>query len=117
MSIAKLTTGDDAEIPVQLYKVSRGIKEKFIINGSATIKASVVSMKRKSVILDPVLVTDATLGDDWFTSLVKVRFTESATAAIRNRQLGTALLEIQVDDGGKLTWYLPIELRKGTIDQ
>ena len=121
MSIAILTTGDDSQIPVQLYKVSNGVYNKFNINGSAVIKASVVSLNHKNILVAPVVVVDDTLGDDWADSLIKVKFTEADTVDIKDRQLGTAILEIQVDEsvsgGGKTTWNIPIKLRKGTIDQ
>ena len=121
MSIATLTTGDDSPIPVQLYKVTNRVYNKFNINGSAVIKASVVSLHHKTVLVEPVVVIDDTLGDDWADSLIKVKFAELDTIDIKNSQLGTAILEIQVDEsvsgGGKLTWNLPIKIRKGTIDQ
>jgi hypothetical protein len=113
MSIGILTTGDDTKLPVELFK--GGVP--FEIASSAIIKASVVTKDRSTIILAPVSVLEATEGSDWFNSVVVVAFTSVNTGAILDSQLGTNELEIQIDDGGKLTWFTKIKIRKGTIDQ
>ena len=111
--IATLTTGDDTVFTVQLTKD----KAPFAIDGSATIQASVVTKDKKTILIAPVPVLEATAGSIWINSIVVVTFTEALTAAITTSQLGSAYLEIQVDDGGKITWFNTIKILQGTIDQ
>lgn len=109
-----LTTGDDTIFPVNLYK---GVDTNFVIDSGATIKASVVTKDKSIIILTPVAVLESETGSDWFNSLVVVRFDSVNTDAIDTALHKSALLEIQVDDGGKLTWFIKIKIEKGTIDQ
>lgn len=111
--IPNLTTGDDIILPVQLYKSA----VNFVINGTATVKASIVSKDRKKILVAPVTLSKDTTGADWFNSLLIVEFAAADTTSITSNQLGSVLLEIQVDDGGKLTWFAKVKLVQGTIDQ
>ena len=113
MTTPTLVTGDDSVLPTELLKDNA----PFVINSSADIKASVVSKDRKTIILAPVTVLESEPGSDWTNSTVVPRFASVNTGAIPTNQLGSALLEIQVDDGGKLTWFATIKILQGTIDQ
>jgi len=112
-----LVTGDDSLLPTELFKDDIA----FLINSSAVVKASVVSKDRKTIILDPVIVSISETGSDWVNSLVVPKFASADTGAILSNQLGSALLEIQVDEtvsgGGKQTWFATIKILQGTIDQ
>lgn len=113
--IPTLVTGDDSIYEIQLTKN----EENFRINNGATVKASLISKDRKTVIIPPVILSDNDTNSDWLNSLVVVKFDSADTDAIPTTIVNqkNALLEIQVDDGGKLTWFHKIQLVKGTIDQ
>ena len=108
-----ITTGDDAAIPVQLKKKVSGKKVSFNIDAGATIKAVLVSLDRETILSGVVTLNNAATGTDLSTSLVVVEFTEVETTAIT--ATGEALLEVQVNDGGKLTWTADITVVKGNI--
>ena len=109
--MAILVTGDDINIEQTLTKNNA----TFVINSSATIKASLITRDRATILVAPVTVLESTTGSDWPNSKIIVLFAESLTAQLTN--FGPVLLEIQVDDGGKLTWFVKTELVQGTIDQ
>ena len=106
-----LVTGDDINIEQTLTK--NGVT--FPIDSGATIQASLITRDRTTVLVAPVAVLEATPGSSWVNSKIIILFSESDTATIT--EFGPILLEIQVDDGGKLTWFVKLELSKGTIDQ
>lgn len=107
--IATIVTGDDATLPVVLQKDGA----TFTINPGATIQASVTDKTKKKILLNPTPVVEVTAGSDWANSLIVVVFSSVNTAALTYS--GRAVLEIQVDDNGKLTWFDEIEIVKGTI--
>ena len=109
MSLAKIVTGDDSTLPVELRKDD----QVFVIDPTATVKAAVVSKNKKVVLLPVVNVLEIAPGSVWPSSLVVVQFTSAATSAIT--RYGEAILEIQVDDGGKITWFAPVQIEQGTI--
>jgi len=106
---ATLVPGDDTSFPVELEKDHAA----FLINGSATILAAVTTKNKNKVLIPATAVVEAAPGSDWANSLVVVEFTEAQTELVTH--FGSALLEIQVDDGGKTTWFAPITIIKGTI--
>ncbi len=107
--MATITTGDDAELPFHLKKSGTS----FPINGAATAKAALVSTDRSTILSAVVDVDMAATGTDLANSLLIVKFTSTESAAIT--ALGEALLEVQLDDGGKLTWTDKITILKGNI--
>jgi len=107
--VAVLTTGDDAQIPYRLKKDGK----TFTIGGGATAKAVLTTLDRLTVISAVVTINLLATGSDLAASLLIVEFTEIESAAIT--QLGEALLELQLDDGGKLTWTRQITVRNGNI--
>ena len=111
--IATLITGDDSSFPIQLTK--DGLP--FTIPSDAEIKASLITKDKKSVFVYPFFVSEVGNGqDDWVNSLLLVTFTASATNGINvTTQNSSALIEIQIDDGSKTTWFMKVKLIKGTI--
>jgi len=110
--MATLVTGDDIVIEQTLTKNNA----TFVIDSSATIKASLTTRDGNATILvAPVAVVEATSGSDWPNSKIIILFAEADTATLT--AFGPIFLEIQVDDGGKLTWFVKSELVQGTIDQ
>ena len=107
--MAVLTKGDDAQIPYRLKK--DGVT--FAIDGGASAKAVLTTLDRLTAISAIVTVDLAAAGGDLLNSLIIVKFTEIESAAIT--ALGDALLEVQLDDGGKLTWTRQITVRNGNI--
>ena len=106
-----LVTGDDINIEQTLTKNG----STFVIDSGATVQASLITRDRGTVLVAPVAVLEAATGSSWANSKVIIIFPEAATASLTT--FGPILLEIQVDDGGKLTWFVKLELSKGTIDQ
>ena len=104
-----IVTGDDVALPVTLKKDNA----TFTIAPGATVKASIVSLDRAAILIAAVTVSNAAPGADWANSLVVVEFTSIETLGVI--VYDPALLEIQVDDGGKLTWFVNLDITKGTI--
>lgn len=111
MSDNEIVSGDDIVIQQTLTKDDA----VFVIDSGATIKASLVSRDRTTVIVAPVSVLEAVAGSDWANSKVIIVFTEADTTALTT--FGPMWVEIQVDDGGKLTWHTKVDMLQGTIDQ
>lgn len=111
IEIDGIVTGDDVELPVTLTKGK--IKAVFNIDAGATVKASLVSLDRSTILIPAVTCDVNALGADWANSLIIVPFTSAETGAIA--VFDPALLEIQVDDNGKLTWFDEVEIFKGSI--
>ncbi len=107
--MAIFVTGDDPTIEQTLTKNLA----TFTIDSGATVKASITT-KDKVVLVAPVSVLEATAGSDWANSKIMIQFAEVDTATLLS--FGAVILEIQVDDGGKLTWFVKGELAQGTID-
>ena len=104
-----IVTGDDVALPVTLKKDN----STFSIDAGATVQAALVSLDRSTVLAGPVTCSNVATGADWVNSLVIVEINSTLTGAITS--YGGALLEIQVDDNGKLTWFVSVDIEKGTI--
>lgn len=111
IEIDGIVTGDDVAIPVTLTKGKT--PSVFVIDSGADVKASLVSLDRLTILIAPVNCLNNAAGADWDNSLIIVPFTSSETGAITDYL--PAILEIQVDDGGKQTWLDEIEIIQGTI--
>ena len=101
--------GDDVSLAVTLKKNGA----TFNISSGASVTASVVTTDHQTVLIAETAQSDGTSGADWANSLVIVEFTEALTEVVTDA--GSANLEVQVDDGGKLTWFGDIEIKIGTI--
>ena len=104
-----LTTGDDVQILSHLTKKGKS----FTIAEGATAKAVLTTLDRSAIISDIVDIDMGAVGTVLDESLLIVKFTEAQSAAIS--ETGDMLLEIQLNDGGKLTWTNEIVVRKGNI--
>lgn len=114
MDIPMIVTGDDVSIPVQLKKgVGDAVPAPFAISVSATVKARIVATNHESTLSAEVTQSRAAPGADWANSLVVVQFSGTDTSAITFQ--GKAKVEIQVDDGGKQTWWIETKVRRGNI--
>lgn len=109
MATPILVTGDDTVLSVTLKKNS----STFNIDTGATILASLVTPNHINIIMSPVAVLSTAPGADWANSLLVIELTSAQTEAITS--YGDALLEIQVDDNGKTTFFANINVTKGTI--
>lgn len=110
MSNITLVKGDDVSLSVTLKKNNA----TFIIPVTATVEASIVKSDHETVLLAPIEQSESAPGADWANSLVIVAFTSAQTSTIA--QTGEVLLEIQVDDNGKTTFFAVINIVSGTID-
>ena len=107
--MTQIVTGDDVALPVTLKKDGA----VFAIDAGATVQAALVSLDRSTVLAGPVTCSNVATGADWPNSLVIVPFDSTTTSSIT--ATGKALLEIQVNDSGKLTWFVTVDIEKGTI--
>lgn len=103
-----IITGDGASLPTTL----RINGATFTIQSSAIVKAAIIDNSHSVVLAGPVSVLEATTGSDWANSKIVPVFSENQTASL---PVGSALVEIQVDDGGKTTWHTGINIEKGLI--
>ncbi len=105
-----ITSGDDSSLPVTLKKDGA----TFTIDPSATVRAALIDPDYSERLTEVVVVDNAASGADWENSLLIVLFASDDTEDVRP---GDVLLEIEVDDGGKLTWQVNnIKVRKGMIE-
>ena len=104
----KVTTGDDESFLVTLKRNG----STFTIDPGATVRAALVHKKYKSC-SSAVACSSGATGADWANSLVAVEFASSVTA---NCPPGDSELELEVDDGGKSTYFhWPVTVKKGLI--
>lgn len=104
-----IVTGDDVLLLVQLKKNGA----PFVISSAASIKAAVISPDHCTVLIGPSDQSAAAPGASWSTALVAIQFSSAQTAAILSYR--PAFIEIEVNDGGKLTWFAGIDVVKGLI--
>lgn len=109
MSIPVLVTGDDVNLPVTLKKNGN----TFAIATGSTVQAMLVTTDRTRQLTPVVQVNEAATGSDWANSLVVVAFASADTASMTMQS--PAILEIQVDDNGKRTWFVEITIVRGSI--
>jgi hypothetical protein len=107
---AIIVTGDDAVVFVALKKNGSA----FVINPGATVQGAIVSSDRSAILAGPVASLSSMAGANWNISLVAIEMSSSITDAIASQ--GNALLEVQVDDSGKLTWFVTAYIVKGSIE-
>lgn len=104
-----IVMGDDAEIVVELKKD----KALFNIPLTAIIKAALVTTDHKQILIPEVSVANNHPDGDWTISTIVVPFTEEQTSAIPYD--GMALIEVQVNDSGKLTFFTDIQVLSGKV--
>ena len=102
-------TGDDISVPITLTK--NGVT--FTISNSAIVKTRLVTTNHGSALSEDVTQSHLTAGANWAASLLVVVLGSAATVKIA--QQGLATLEIQVDDGGKTTWFVDVQIVRGQI--
>jgi len=107
--MAYIVTGDDTSLPVQLKKNGA----TFAISTGAAVTASIVTPNHATVLLPSFACISTATDANWGSSLVEVVFSAAATALITD--YGDMLLELQVDDGGKMTWFAPVTIIQGNI--
>lgn len=100
-------TGDDVRQQVTLTKDG----STFEIDSSATVEAAFVYGDGRTSAT--YAVSEATTGSDWSASKIVVSLSSAESALLT---AGIATLEVQVDDGGELTWQLPIRIKTGYIE-
>ena len=115
MTTPIIVTGDDITFPTILRKKVSGatVYTTFIIDPSAIITARLVSTDRESVYTTEIAQVTVQAGADLNNSLIIIKFTSAQTIGITFQ--GSALLEVQVDEGGKLTWFTPVKINRGQI--
>jgi len=109
MATPLIVTGDDISVAVTLKKNDL----TFDIPLLSTVTARIVSTNHKEVYSGEVVQSNSTPGADWPNSLVVVEFAPADTNTITYQ--GKALIEVQVDDNGKRTWFVTVKLITGQI--
>lgn len=107
--MAYVVTGDDIKHPITLKKDGA----TFAIAPSATVQVALVSLDHETLLAGPSTCSASAPGADWPNSLIIATIASEDTLPIA--EYGPANFEIQVDDGGKLTWFVPVEIIKGHI--
>lgn len=110
MTVPTIVTGDDMYIPVTLKKNGA----TFAISQTGTVKARVVTTDHFKTLTVSIDQQRSMAGADWANSLVVVNIPSAQSATIT--QYGQAVLEIQVTDPGKTTWFANVNVIKGNID-
>ena len=112
-----IVKGDGTEILVRLEKIINEVTFNFVIDVNADIKAVLTTISGDKVISDIITINNNAAGTDLTNSLIIVEFTSLQTRAIEDigRLPGNALLEIQVDDEKKFTWFVPVIIKNGNI--
>ncbi len=105
----QIVSGDDAKVIHKLYKNGA----LFALSDSATVSCRLVSTDKATAYTAAVAQASNTDGADWQYSTIAAVFAEAVTSLIDYE--GFALLETQVTDSGKQTWFLPVYITKGTI--
>ena len=109
MATPLIVTGDDISITVTLKKNDLTFNIPLI----STVTARIVSTNHKEVYSGSVVQSNSASGADWPNSLVIVDFVPADTSTLTYQ--GKALVEIQVDDNGKRTWFVTVKLITGQI--
>ena len=109
MATPKIVSGDDIVIPVTLLK--NGLT--FVIAPEAIIKVRLVAEDRLSTYTEEITIPTGGAGSDLAESLIIVMLAPLDTVAVTYQ--GNMLLEIQVDDGIKITWFVKVNMIKGNI--
>lgn len=108
-----IVTGDDFEIPVQLYKKIGLLDEVFSISEGAKVRVTLVSSTGERLI-DPILCDRTALGANWVNSFIIVQIPASITKTLVAPV--DAILEVQVQDPKRLSWIENIHVYKGSIN-
>lgn len=103
-----IVTGDDVELAVTLLKGG----STFDMTG-ATINARIVKFDHSAALTASELQNEAATGADWANSLLILELSAAETAAIT--YLGQSLIEIQVDNGKKQTWFIDCKIVRGQV--
>ena len=104
-----IVTGDDVTLAATLKKNG----QTFSIDTAAEVKAMIVSGDHRQALTAAVDQDHTTTGADWANSLIMVSLPSSETGKITID--GRAVLEIQVNDGGKKTWFGLVTIERGQI--
>lgn len=104
-----IVIGDDVEISAQLYKDD----QTFTVNPAATVKAMLVKTDHSEALSSAVTLSPSATGADWSTALLIVEMSAAVTTAVT--YTGNCLLEIQVDDTIKETWFGVVRIVEGQI--
>ena len=114
MAVIELVTGDPLVKTINLKKVNDAGESSFNIPSSGVpVKAAIVSKDHARRLTSEITLSSGETGADWSQSKVVVNIGKAETEAIA--ELGLALLEIQVDDGGEITWFHGVNIINGQI--
>lgn len=108
-TIPVLVTGDDFALPVDLT-----VNGAAYDAGGAQITARIVALDHTAALADSVDQSAGASGADWAAGRVVVELPAANTAGIAS--YGQALIELQVDKGGrKATWFVSVVVVQGHV--
>lgn len=106
-----IVTGDDFGTTINLYRDDL----PFVIDSSATITVGVVTIDHKIAVIAGQPSVESSQSN-WATSKIVVAFPAAVTAAAKPHFNKPLLFEIEVNDGGRDTFFVPgVRLVKGNI--
>ena len=104
----EIVTGDDELIPITLKK--NGLT--FSISSLATVKIAIIDKAHTAILCGPFTLSHTEAGSDWPNSLIIGKIPGLSSKSLTAQLAG---LEIEVNDGGKKTWFVDAKLVKGLI--
>lgn len=110
MATLTVVRGDAINLPTTLTLNG----EPHAISLDATVRAALVTSNdiNRSLLGTVTAMSNAAAGADWPSGVVMLIFPKTETAAWKP---GNHMIEIEVDDGGPLTWFTPIVVKRGAI--
>lgn len=110
MNIIELVTGDDNIIDLQLRRNNQAVA----VSAGATVRAA-VTHDISEVTIGPVTCSNAASGADWDNGIIVIEIDRATSLTLPT---GKATIEVEVDDGGRLTtyYYRHVKISEGRIE-
>jgi len=125
MSLPVITIGDETGKTCTVLRGAVVVP----INGSATVRAAIVTADKKQLMSAPVTLVNTDPGNDWANGVVRVVIpaasqytTETESDSIKNIESGAAKLEIEINDtsqspGNQLnSWHDSVMIEDAAIN-
>lgn len=109
-----LVTGDPFIKTINLLKCNDNGEFSFNIPTNVDVTVAVITADHTRLLTSAVAVSSSEPGSNWSTSIIVVNIPKTETQAID--ELGIAMLEIQVNDGGEKTFFAAINIINGLIN-
>ncbi len=110
MNIIELVTGDDNLVDLQLKRNKQAVP----VSAGATVRAA-VTHDASEVTIGPVACSNAATGADWANGIIVIEIDRTLSLTL---PIGKATIEVEVEDGGRLTtyYYRHVKISEGRIE-